>query len=75
MAMTRSPTPKRDGLAPDGHHLAGELQSGDVGRGTRGGRVEAPALHEVGGVDAGGPHGHQQVAGTRIGIGVLLPVE
>ena len=73
MAITRSPGPKRPRVGPRRHHLAGELQSRDVGRRPGRGRVEAPALHQVGGVDAGGAHRHQQVAGAGLGVGMLTP--
>ena len=60
---------------PGRHHLAGELHPRDVLRRPRRGRVEAPALEQVGPVDAGGPHRHQQLAGPRLGIRVGPPDE
>ena len=54
---------------------AGELHARDVG-GPSGGRgVEAPTLHQVGGVDAGRADFHQHVEGTRFGGGVIADLE
>ena len=62
-------------LCADRHHLAGQLHAGDVGRRPRRGRIEPLALHHVGPVEPGRPHGDQQlgVAGHR--IVPLLPVQ
>ena len=45
-------------LRADRHHLAGHLHARDVGRCPRRGRVEPLALHHVGAVEPGRPHGH-----------------
>ena len=74
-AMTRSPGAKSVTCRPDGHHLAGELHARDVG-GPAGRRwVEAGPLHQVGRVEPGRLHRHQQlgVAGDR--VVPLLPVQ
>ena len=76
MAPGAAPWTGEEGdLAADGHHLAGELHARDVGRPARRRRVEAGPLHQVGRVQPGRPHGHQQlgVAGDR--VVPLLPVQ
>jgi hypothetical protein len=54
---------------PDGGHLAGQLQPGDVGRAARRGRVAALDLVQVGAVDPGRPHPDQQLTGPRLRVG------
>ena len=56
--------------APGGDHLAGQLETRDVGRqaGRRG--VFALELEHVGAVEPGGADAHEELAGLRLGIGV-----
>jgi hypothetical protein len=57
------------------HHLAGQLQAGDV-RG-RAGRRRVPAgqLHHVRAVDTRAAHPHQQLAASGLRVGALLDHE
>ena len=57
---------------PQRRDLAGELEAGDVLRVAGRRRVEPALLHEVGAVEAGGAHAHQDLARAGLGIGVLL---
>ena len=63
------------GAGPEGDHLAGRLEAGDVDRRARRRRVEAGALEEVGVADAGGPHRHRDLARARLRVRVLPPLE
>src|SRR5581483_2379325 len=59
-----------DGVT-DAHHLAGQLQAGDVGRAAGRRRIEPLHLDQVRVVEAGGTHANQQLALPRLGIGVV----
>ena len=52
-------------------HLARELEPGDVRRRPGRRRVVARALVDVGAVEAGGAHTDEDLAGARLGVGVL----
>ena len=59
---------------PEGEHFAGQLEPGQVGRRRAGRwRVQPLDLHEVAAAHAGGPHPHQQLAGSGLGVGLLAP--
>jgi hypothetical protein len=53
-------------VAPDGHDLACDFESGDV-RSTRWRIIQAPALHDIGTVHAGGMNADQYFVGCRRG--------
>jgi hypothetical protein len=54
------------------HHLARQLEPGDVGRRARRRRVVAGALVDVGAVEPGPPHADEDLAGPGLGVGVLV---
>src|SRR4051812_11806486 len=60
----------RPGAARD--DLAGELEAGDVLGRARRRRVDAAPLHHVRPVDAGGLDADEDLAGPRLGVGVVL---
>ena len=53
------------------HHLAGQLQAGDVGRRAGRGGVAPAALEHVGAVQPGGAHPDEDLPRARLGVGVL----
>ena len=71
--------PVAEGEAPGARshsdHLARQLHAGDVGRVPGRCGIEAHALHEVGGVDAGSPDRDQDLPGAGFGVGVPEPLE
>src|SRR5205823_11944078 len=56
-------------------HFAGELESRDVSGAPGRCGIEALPLHQVRAVDAGRPHGHQELALSRLRVGMLPPIE
>jgi hypothetical protein len=52
--------------------LAGQLEARDVGRRARWGRIAALELEHVGAVEARGADAHEQLAGFRLRVGMLL---
>ena len=71
------PVAEAEALDPgaDFHDLAGELDAGHVGGHAGWRRIKALTLEHVGSVEAGGAHGHEQLAGAGGGVGVLAPNE
>ena len=71
MAITRSPSAKRSAPGPARRDLAGELEPRDVLRraGRRG--VVPRALMDVGAVQPGRTNTDEDLAGPRLGVGVL----
>ena len=62
-------------LRTDRGDLAGQLQSRDVLGRVRRGRIVAGALHHVGAVETGRPHADEDLAGPRLGIGMVLDAQ
>ena len=53
-------------------HLAGQLETRDVRRYAGRRRIAPLELHHVGAVEAGGANADEQLAGLRLGVGMLL---
>ena len=72
MPNTRAPECRLGDAVAVRDHLARELEPGDVGGRTRRRLVEAGALHQVGAVEPGAVHAHEDLTGPRFGIGTFL---
>src|SRR5438270_8938111 len=62
---------ERGHAGPRGHHLARQLHAWDVGRAAGWRRIQALHLHEVGPVQSGGAHSHQELPFGRFGVRVV----
>jgi len=60
------------GARTSGGDLAGELETGDIGRRAGRSRIATAALEHVGRVQAGGADAYEQLADARLRVGVLL---
>ena len=67
--------PEAAGPRAQADHLAGQLHARDVRRPPRRGGIEPLPLDQVGGVEAGGGHGHQHLPRSGLRVGVLAPLE